>query len=63
MLMQVELLIGRMIDARLRLQEARGRGRAGFCEFLPERLKLDLSIAFSCQAEKIIFELSLRNLL
>ena len=25
--------------------------------------KLDLSIAFSCQAEKIIFELSLRNLL
>ncbi|MFV3240148.1 DUF406 family protein, partial [Klebsiella pneumoniae] len=23
----------------------------------------DLSIAFSCQAEKIIFELSLRNLL
>ncbi|MDA5160425.1 DUF406 family protein, partial [Klebsiella pneumoniae] len=26
-------------------------------------VKLDLSIAFSCQAEKIIFELSLRNLL
>lgn len=28
-----------------------------------DEVKLDLSIAFSCQAEKIIFELSLRNLL
>ncbi|WP_128973382.1 DUF406 family protein, partial [Klebsiella pneumoniae] len=28
-----------------------------------DAVKLDLSIAFSCQAEKIIFELSLRNLL
>ncbi|MGK6653837.1 DUF406 domain-containing protein [Klebsiella pneumoniae] len=28
-----------------------------------DAVKLDLSIAFSCRAEKIIFELSLRNLL
>ena len=28
-----------------------------------DEVKLDLSIAFSCQAEKIIFELSRRNLL
>lgn len=28
-----------------------------------DEVKLDQSIAFSCQAEKIIFELSLRNLL
>ena len=28
-----------------------------------DEVKLDLAIAFSCQAEKIIFELSLRNLL
>ncbi len=26
-----------------------------------DEVKLDLAIAFSCQAEKIIFELSLRN--
>ncbi|WP_374184635.1 DUF406 domain-containing protein [Klebsiella variicola] len=28
-----------------------------------DEVKFDLAIAFSCQAEKIIFELSLRNLL
>ena len=28
-----------------------------------DEVKLDVSIAFSCQAEKIIFELSLRNLI
>lgn len=28
-----------------------------------DQVKLDASIAFSCQAEKIIFELSLRNLI
>ncbi|HEY4469449.1 MAG TPA: DUF406 domain-containing protein [Klebsiella sp.] len=28
-----------------------------------DEVKLDASIAFSCQAEKIIFELSLRNII